>query len=198
MRLLATCLLGCLAFSEAFAQSAGDIFAGRVKMEHAVFSLYSGTEQEPALLVRLDKVYTDYQRKGFFRIGTLPVGIMEGVTFELERPALLTNSLAELHRWLGPQGSSRLELRRVTFVVSSPLSSRLETGRARVATEGRLELLDGVTFVSGTNQMSAPHGTLQIQGENAGQLILEGKRSWTNNLFTHLSTVNPLNQEKIK
>lgn len=198
MRLLLMSLLGCVAILRAEAQSAADFLTGRVKMERAVFGLYSGTEEEPAMLVRLDKVYTDYQRKGFFRIGTLPVGIIEGVTFELERPVSLTNSLAELHRWLGPQASTRLELRRVSFVVSTPLSIRLETGRARIASEGRLELLDGVTFICGTNQMSAPHGTLQIKGENAGQLILEGTRSWTNSLFAGTSTVNPSNEEKIR
>jgi hypothetical protein len=188
----------CVAISRSEAQSAEDLLSGRVKMERAVFSLYSGAEQQPAALVRVGKVYTDYQRKGFFRIGTLPIGVMEGVTFKVERPSAITNGLTELHRWLGPQASTRLELRKVTFLVPTPLPTRLETGRARVAREGRLELLDGVTFASGTNQISALYGTLQIKGENAGQLILQGTGSWTNSLFAHLSTVNPLIQETTK
>ena len=77
---------------------------------------------------------------------------MEGVTFELRHPESVTNSLAQLHQWLGPRAARRLELRRVRFVVSAPVTNRLETGRARLAAGGRLALFDGVSFVSGTNK----------------------------------------------
>jgi hypothetical protein len=177
------------------AQLATDFLAGRVKMEGGVFTLYSGREQEAAVLVRLDKAYTDYQRKGFFRIGSLPISVIEGVTFEVQRPAALSQSLEELHRWLGPQGSARLEMRRLTLLVPTPTPNRLAAGRARLAGQGILELLDGVTFLSSTNQMSAPRGTLQIKGQNAGRLILEGKQRWTNSLLAHVPTTNPMNQQ---
>jgi hypothetical protein len=187
-----------LAIAHAEAQLATDFLAGRVKMEGGVFTLYSGTEQEAAILVRLDKAYTDYQRKGFFRIGALPISVMEGVTFEIEHPVALTKSLEELHRWLGPQGSARLEMRRLTFIVPSPTPNRLTAGRARLAGQGILELLDGVTFHSGTTQISAARGTLQIKGQTAGQLILEGKQRSTNSLLAHIPTANPINQQGIK
>jgi hypothetical protein len=191
VRLVVASLLSCFAFGHACAQPAADLLAGGFKLKGGVIGLYRGTETEPATVVRLDHVYTDYERKGFFRIGILPIGVMEGITFELHHPESVTNSLAQLHQWLGPRAAGRLELRRVAFVVSAPVTNRLETGRARLAADGRLALFDGVTLVSGTNQMRAARGALQISGTQAGRLIMETTPPWTNSLFGRLETFNP-------
>ncbi len=159
-----------------------------------MIGLYSGTEAEPAAVVRLDRVYTDYERKGFFRIGILPIGVMEGVTFELQHPESVTNGLAQVDKWLGARAARRLELRRVSFLVSAPTTNRLDTGRVRPAADGKLALLDGVNFLSGTNQVRAARGVLQVAGEEVGQLVLETTPPWTNNLFGRFETPKPSNQ----
>jgi hypothetical protein len=148
------------------------------------------------MVVRLDRVYTDYQSKGFFRIGLLPIGVMEGVTFQLRHPDSVTNALAQMHQWLGAGAAKRLELRRVKFLVPAPVNARLESGRAQVAPGGKLELFDGVSFASGTNQMRAARGVLQITGEQAGQLVMETAPPWTNNLFGPIDTPEPPQQAK--
>jgi len=51
---------------------------------------------------------------------------MEGVTFELQHSESVTNGLAQLEEWLGSQAARRLELRRVSFLVSAPMTNRLE------------------------------------------------------------------------
>jgi len=196
MRLLFVSLLGCLAVCGACAQPAAAFLAGGFSLQGGVIGLYSGTGTEPATVVRLDRVYTDYESKGFFRIGILPIGVMEGVTFELQHPESVTNGLAQMHQWLGAKAAKRLELRRVKFLVSAPVTNRLETGRARVAADGKLALLDGVSFVSGTNQMQAARGVLQITGEQAGQLVMETTPPWTNNLFGRIAPPEPSNQAK--
>jgi hypothetical protein len=196
MRLLIIGLLGCLALFQVCAQPAAYLVAGGFNLRGGVIDLYGGTEAEPAMVVRLDKVYNDYQTKGFFRIGLLPIGVMEGVTFELQHPDSVTNGLAQMHQWLGARAAKRLELHRVKFLVSAPVTNRLETGRARVATGGRLELFDGVSFVSGTNQMWAARGVLQITGEQAGQLVMETTPPWTNSLLGRIDTPKPSDQTK--
>jgi len=198
MRLLIVSLLGALAVCEACAQSAAGILAGGFRLRGGVIGLYSGTETEPATVVRLDRAYTDYERKGFFRIGILPIGVMEGVTFELQHPESVTNGLAQLHQWLEARAASRLELRRVSFLVSAPVTNRLETGRVRPAADGKLALLDGVSFVSGTNQMQAARGVLQITGAQAGQLVLATTPPWTNNLLGRFETLKPSIQAKLQ
>jgi len=198
MRLLIASLFGCLALFQACAESAADLVAGGVRLKGGVIHLYSGAEAEPATVVRMDKVYTDYQSKGFFRIGLLPIGVMVGVTFELQHPESVTNGLTQLHQWLGANAAKRLELRRVNFLVSAPMTNRLETGRARVAAGGKLEMFDGVRFVSGTNQMQAVRGVLQITGEQVGQLVIATTPPWTNNLFGRIDTAKPSNQGKLQ
>jgi hypothetical protein len=191
MRLFAAGLLGWLTLFQVGARPATDLLADGSRLSGGVFDLYSGTEAEPAVVVHLEKAYTDYQSKGFFRIGLLPIGVMEGVTFRLQHPDSATNCLALMHQWLAGATAKRLELRRVSFLVSPPAAKSLETGRARVAANGRLELLDGVRFVAGTNQVRAARGVLQITGEQAGQLVLETTPPWTNSLLSHLETPKP-------
>ncbi len=183
MRLLIASLFGCLALFQAGAESTVDLVAGGFRLKGAVIHLYSGAEAEPAAVIRLDKVYTDYQSKGFFRIGLLPIGVMEGVTFELHHPGSVTNGLTRLHQWLGANAAKRLELRRINFLVPGPVTNRLEASRARVAAGGNLEMFDGVRFVSGTNQIQAMRGMLQITGLQAGLLVMATTPPWTNNLF---------------
>ena len=198
MRILVTGLFGCLALLQVCAQPTADLLAGGFRLSGGVFDLYSGTEAEPAMVVRLDRLYTDYQSKGFFRIGLLPIGVLEGVTFQLQHPDSVTNGLAQMHQWLGAGAAKRLELRRVKFLVPAPVTNRLEMGLALVAAGGRLELFDGVSFVSGTNQMQAARGVLQITGEQSGQLVMETTPPWTNNLFGRIDTPKPSKQGKLQ
>jgi|ERR1035438_7169177 hypothetical protein len=195
MRLLLASLLGCSALWQACAQPVADLLAGGFRLKGGVVSLYCGSELEPATVVRFEQVYADYESKGFFRIGALPIGVMEGVTFELQHPESVTNSLEQLQQWLRPKAAKRLELRRLSFLVSGPVTNRLETGRARLVSDGRLALFDGVSFVSGTNQMRAARGVLQIKGAQAGLLVMETSPPWTNNLFGRFDTLKPPNQD---
>ncbi|MCX6917236.1 MAG: hypothetical protein NT167_30065 [Verrucomicrobia bacterium] len=68
------------------------------------------------------------------------------------------------------------------------MTNRLDMGRAQVVADGKLALLDGVSFVSGTNQIQASHGMLQVSGAQAGQLVLETTPPWTNHLFGRIET----------
>lgn len=181
-------LLGSLtAFHLVFSakgQFASDLLSGRMKARGVVTALYTGAEQTPSMIVRADSIFIDYERKGFFRIGVLPLGVMEGVTFEVCRPELVTNSLVQLHDWIGSQAAKRFEFRKVSFLTLAGSTNRLESGRARIVSDGKWELLDGVRFRSGTNQFEAPRATLQVAGEKTGQIIMATTPPLTNNLFT--------------
>lgn len=140
---------------------------------------------KPSMIVRVDSIFTDYERKGFFRIGVLPLEVMEGVTFEVCRPEPVTNSLAQLQDWIGSQAAKRLEFRKVSFLAVAGGTNRLDSGRARIGSDGKWELLDGVRFLSGTNQLEAARATIQMAGEATGQIIMGSTPPFTNNLFAH-------------
>lgn len=165
------------------AQSGGDLFSGSWKARDVVIPFFMAPEQEPSLVLRVEKIYTDYERRGFFRIGVLPVGVMEGVTFDVRQVASITNSLARLHRWLGPGAANRLEFRQVSLQIAGTVTKRLRAGRIQVLPGGKWELLDGVSFSEGTHNVQAAHATLQIAGEQTGTLVMAGTLPWTNNIF---------------
>lgn len=164
-------------------QLASDLLSGRFKAQGVITAIYTGAEFTPSVVIHVDDIYTDYERKGFFRIGILPVGVLEGVTFEVCLSESVTNALTQLNNWLGYQSTKRLELRRMNLLTFSGSTNRLESSRARMIPNGRWELMDGVRFFSGTNQLSAPRATLQVTGRKTGQLIMLTDPPLTNNLF---------------
>jgi hypothetical protein len=194
VRLLFASLLGCGALWHACGQPAADLLADGFRLKGTVISMYPSTGAGPATVLRFKQAYRDYESRGFFRIGILPIAVVEGVTFELQSCESVTNSLEQLQQWLRSKAAGRLELRRVTFLVSGPLTNRLESGRADLVADGRLALLNGVNFMSGTNQVQATHGTLQFTGAQAGLFVLETSPPWTNSLFGRFDTPQPSNQ----
>lgn len=178
--------LCCFSLCQAFGQSPADLLAGKCRIDHAVIPFYSGSEPEPSGVAYVDRFYTDYESRGFFKIGLLPVGVFEGVTFQIQHPETFTNSLARMQEWLRPQSSDRIELRDVTFLVASAtatVTNRLKCGSARLGANGCWNLFGDVRFQSGTNLMRAEAARLQVVGENAGCLVMANTPIPTNHLL---------------
>jgi len=156
--------------------------------------VYLGDDMHLAALLRAERLYAGFQRRGFFRIGVLPQFMADGVTLELHDAARCAEVLqgvpAKLRLW-GNVGA--LEMRRVVVVFGAPTttSTRLEAGRALCGQDGRWELLDGVVFQAGTNRVSAPSGRLQIVGPKAGRLELASDQAvYVHHLFQSLNNTH--------
>ncbi len=173
------CLL-CFFLMKAGAQTVSELLRQGVSVQRAVVPLYTTGSFKLSAVVRVDRAYMDYQRKGFFRIGLLPIGVLDGVTYEARDLSSPAASLASLRRWLGPDAAKYVELRRVTLLLSP--ANRLEAGALRCLADGRWELRNGVRFVSGANDLRAPSATLQLTGSRVGQLILQTTPPTTNTL----------------
>ena len=184
------CWLGAFLLLPARGQSAADFLEQGWVMNHAVIPLYSEPGNSPAAIVRVDKVYTEYEKHGFFRIGALPIGVLEGVTFEAKDASPQGRNLERLASWLGADAGSHLELRGVRFIASP--SSSLEAGRLRPTGRERWELSGGVAFVRGTNTLRADKATIQVTGPNAGLLILQTTPPSTNTFLFCNSTATPV------
>ena len=141
--------------------------------------------REPSSILRVQRVFTDYETKGFFRIGVLPIEVMQGVALEVRQPRELASALADLHQWLGAKTAKRLELRDLSVVlpVSGGTTNRLEATRVRVLNTGRWEFLDSVTYSSGADRVSASRGSLQLTGPNSGLLMLQTTPTLATNLL---------------
>ena len=166
--------------------AASDLLSGQFKAHSITTAFYSGTERTPSVVVRVDDIYTDYERRGFFRVGVLPLGVMEGFNLEVRQSESVTNSLVQMQNWIGVQASKRLEFRNVKILTYGGGTNQLESSRGRIVSHGRWELFGKVRFFSGTNELVASSATLQVTGPQTGQLIFATAPPCTNNLFTRI------------
>jgi hypothetical protein len=181
------CLL-CFVLTQAGAQSVTDLLQQGVSVRRAVVPLYTTGTFKLSAVVRVDRAYMEYQRKGFFRIGMFPVGVLDGVTFETRDTADPLASLASVRHWLGTKAGQRLEMRGVKFLFSP--TSRLEAGLARCVTQDHWELLNGVRFVSGAGEIRAAQAALEMGGPGGGRVILETVPRSTNTFLASALTFN--------
>jgi hypothetical protein len=188
------CLL-CFVLTKAGAQSVSDLLQQGVSVRRAVVPLYTTGSFKLSAVVRVDRAYMDYQRKGFFRIGMFPVGVLDGVTFEARDTADPFASLASMRRWLGTRAGQRIEMRRVKLLFSP--TNRLEAGLARCVAGDRWELLNGVRFVSGAGEIRAPRATLELGAPQGGRVVLETVPRTTNTFLASALTFNDSSRSPI-
>ena len=187
----ALCAVVVLSFLPAHGQAVVDWMQATRGARHLVIPRYNETDKSLYAVITVDKVFTEYEKHGFFRIGALPVAVLEGVTYEAKDPAAAAKNLVRLPVWLGSEAGKHVELRGVKLV-ASPTSS-VEGGRLLFSDNNRWELADGVRLISGTNEFRAASATLQVAGARAGELILHTTPRTTNTfLFGNTSqTSNP-------
>ena len=180
-------LVTCWAFSSthiAHAQLMHDLLSGKIEMEKVVVPFRAEAKAAPALTMHVDRVYTDYQRKGFFRIGVLPIAVFEGVRFDISGLAQATNGLAHAQRWLGTIPAKRLELRNVEFVIPAGRTNCLQCADARILADGKWQLSGGVTLCFGAGEIRASQAVLQVTGAKAGQVTIGMDPILVTNLFS--------------
>jgi hypothetical protein len=188
---MALCWLAPLLLFPARGQMMVDWMQAARGARNLVIPRYSEPDKKLYAVISVDKVYSEYEKKGFFRIGALPVTVLEGITCEVKDPAPAAKNLAHLRSWLGADTGRHLDLRGVKFAASP--SSRLEGGRLLFLDDDRWQLTGGVRFVSGAGEVRAESATLQVTGERAGELILQTTPATTNTfLFGNISPIpNP-------
>lgn len=177
-------------------QSASDLLYGRLKANGIITAFYDGSNSAPAIVFRANKIYTDYERIGFFRIGALPIVVIEDLTIELQCPEYITRITTNMHSWIGEQAANHLEVRKIKILVSNGTTNYLRSGRAKFLPDYSCEFLDGVVVCAGNIQMSAPAAKLQISNKNAGMIIFNTNPPITNNIFKMFDFLKNETKEK--
>ena len=170
LSLAGLCVVPGAAFS---GENTGFRLPATLELESVVLPVYRDAETTPVAILRADRIYTEYERRGFYRIGVLPVAVMEGVRIELGRPDQAAESLRAVSRQVEEQFGDRFEIRGLKLQIAPAQAACLEAGRARAGRDGGLELLDGVRVFSGTNQFQADRALVQLTGPEAGRVILK-------------------------
>jgi len=117
------------------------------------------------------KLYADYERHGFFRIGLLPIPVAEDVQIKIRSADCLTNALSSLHFWNEPSlAVRRFELRNIEIKSFDEKQPRLSASLAHIGQNGVLELTTVSVFNDMGQRTSFPKAVLQVAGSSAGWL----------------------------
>jgi hypothetical protein len=145
-------------------------FAGTTASD-VTSSEYSSKDLSLVTQIHATRLFTDYEHRGFFRIGLLPIPVAENVQIQIKSADCLTNATLGLHPWNQPSvGVRRLELRNLEIKLLGEKQPRLSAVTARVGQDGALELSTVSVFSATGQQTSIPKATLQVAGSSAGWL----------------------------
>jgi len=155
----------CLALAPAVLAQNSDSATG------VTISEYDSTDMTPTGQIHAGRFFIDYERWGFFRIGVMPLLVVDNVQVEIRSAEYLTNALADLKSWHQPARSLRqMELRDLEISITGEKHPRLRAASARIGPEGAVRL-STVTVLDGAGQtVTLPNARLQLSGASAGQL----------------------------
>jgi hypothetical protein len=190
-----TLFIGIFVFiaGNTLAQSAFEMASKGVGSRNMSIPLW-GKDHEVLAVLRVERFYMDYERRGFFRIALLPVATLEGVSIEVRDPQTITKSLDKLNQWLTPATSGRVELHQARLSIGTA-TNILEAGRMSLDTKGQWRLSEGVSFALGTNSLSAASGMFKLAGANTGELIIGKNPSMS--IVSICNSIQPVSKQSI-
>jgi hypothetical protein len=154
------------------------------------FPFYAPADTNPAVIVHMDRVHRDYQRRGFFRIGSLPLLAVEKVTVDIAKPDHALAALLKLDTSLRQAAAAKsVECRDVTFRFAGETVPRLRAARIRLSRAGVWELLD-CAHITSTAETPIARALLHLSGNDAGQLVLQTSKAARFTRFPLFSSPN--------
>ena len=150
-------------------------FDSGFRAKGAVIAVHLGWETEPAAVLRAERVFSDYQTRGFFRIGALPMLVVEKLRVELHDTARLSTVLENVGDRLGARGVAwkAIEGRDFCLSFTSPNAGQVRARRLRLESRGTWALQDGTIEPPGAAAIPYSRATLTITGPRAGELVCE-------------------------
>ena len=120
--------------------------------------------------IHITRAYVDHEKWGFFKIGLIPVQVVEGVNVQIHSAGALTNALDVINSaHLSSAAQRHLELRKLEISLLGEKEPRLRADSASIVRPGILQL----SHVSVSNDGEAlliPRATLQVSGPDCGCL----------------------------
>jgi hypothetical protein len=146
-----------------------------VDVRNAVMPIYLTFQPEAAAVFRANHIFNDHQRRGFFRIGALPMLVIDGMSVEVRDPAGVSAALNKLGAQFAVKAGARKAVEgrdfRLTFAPEKDGCLRARRVRLENAAAWRLE--DGALHPPGGPPVPFRQGTLTITGPQAGEFNYE-------------------------
>ena len=135
-------------------------------------AVYGEAELQPVAILQAERVFNDYQRRGFFRIGVLPMLVFEGLKLEIPDPDRLSSALTNVSKKLIFKANTKKAVEGRDFLLSCGLAKAgwLRARRVRLENSQGWELQEG-TFSDGDSAPVAfSRATLVATGPQAGEV----------------------------
>ena len=127
----------------------------------------------PVAALKIERIFTDHRRLGFFHIKLLPVLVAEGVHLEFTQATPQTNWLEGFRFDPAPSVSrSAVEWRDFSVSIAQEKLPRLQADRVHptVNADSIVCQLEGVTVQAGLERLKVPKAELRAEGQS-GQVI---------------------------
>jgi hypothetical protein len=163
----------------------------QAEVRGAVVPVYLQAADGPAVVIRADHVFNDYQRRGFFRIGVLPLCVLDGVSVEVRETNQVAAALSRASESFAARGSMSRAVEARNFSISFPNQKSATVKARRVCFEKGDEWLvaEGILRLHGGECVSLRTGRLVVRGPAAGDLIYAGTNGLVRfNLISSRST----------
>jgi hypothetical protein len=144
-----------------------------IEVRNAVAPIYLEARPEPAAILRADRVATEYQRRGFFRIGALPMLVMDGLSLEFLDSNRFSNVLSSASARLSGAGEMKkpVEGRNLRVWFAPDTERRLTAQRVRLENGFTWRLHDGGIIQNGAVVIPFSEATLAVAGADIGELV---------------------------
>ena len=129
-------------------------------------------------MIRAGRVFSDYQSRGFFRIGALPMLVLDKLSIELRQPERLPMALSQVGEKFAVRSDTRkaVEGRDFRLWFTSRKDAQLRARRVRLEGGTTWRLFDGAIQRPDSATLSFRQATLAVAGPNAGELAYETAR----------------------
>jgi hypothetical protein len=179
----------------AFAPTAGPAagLSGSFKARNVEIPVFSGNASEPTAMWRIENVFTEHRRIGFFQVKLMPVLVAERVRLALIQTNAPINWLEVFSsRLMSAANKNALEWRDFSLVFPAEDVPRLRADRAHPSANAGTATcrLEGVTLQVGSRQLNVPHAELRAAA-GSGQVVWRAAAmsiQW--DLFTGQCTTN--------
>lgn len=146
-------------------------FPKNSSFKNALIPICAEDKQTPCAFLKVGSLYRDYQTRGFFRIGLLPVLRAEQVEIVIIDSERFPAVLAGLRPLFLSKGSRQsFEMHQVTFRVKGEAASRLVAPLIRLTEAGDWDLVDGCELWRDDAFRTLPRSRLTVAGPAAGTL----------------------------
>jgi len=145
------------------------------ELKKAVLPVYLKSESRPLAVFRADRIYHDHQRRGFFRIGGLPLLVLQGLSLQLSDTNRLQETLhaasGHFHVTTGPKHA--IEARNFSIVTTSQNKALVRAQLVHMDTDDVWLLQDGIIATNQGTETGFRRATLKLAGPQTGELVLE-------------------------